>query len=872
MQASQTQAPYLFERFWLGMFLFYIPAFWRLLSPRSSRSERLTLLMATALFSYVPKLFRCPYYFCFSDELTWWRGVQNLLGGSPVLSDNPLGLIQGMFPGLPLLTILLQKASASSTFQVGLALMGILRVLTLISVYSLGEKIFDSSKVGSAAALVYMMNANYFFFSSQFSYESLSVPLLLATLVFLQHLLQRSERHSRIAWTLVILLNIVAIVITHHLATYMLIAILTIMTVLARLLPRFTPLRSSRQLESITLFSILAGVGWLLFTSANVVSHYGDPISRGIQQVASQTIRRLFSGIALPWYEVASGYVSAVLIVLLALRGAIILIGRRKALFAEQVGLLAFGSLYIVTAPLVLTSWGAESGRRSWVYSFISLALLSGIALAWLVQSDYFGNRWISEIVGRIASTFALSLLLLGAVATSTSISYRFPGEYLQNSDARSFTPEIIEAAQWMLQQAGTDNRVLGDRTTERIFGSYGLQEPAMYGGPRPWEVYLPTSWTPDVLYWLEDADARFVVVDKRMAEVSPQMTIRFQGGEPTSAYSDRPIPAASVEKFDELAQLDRIYDSGNLRIYTFNNTDQSLIKPGNRTGISPGQDPVNGVHDTGTGSNPNLSSLSAFFRTMFSIALFLIIFGFVMGKLVFPDWSRIELATRFTLAISISISIMILATFALALMLSDVGKAATIVLFLIGLLLFVRFMLFLEHRLSENPAKSSREKLSLRAEGLAFLARSYLTEGLSAHWKGQSKDRLKVYAICLASILVVVFLMGKMKPRYEPRTDFAFDFSSATPSVQIANHENGDEVYQLIISNDATNVRISQQIHLDRDQTVAIDLRQPSLSLPTRSRLYLDLYIESQAKPYRSLHFLWEELPVGQAMDSNDP
>ena len=88
-EASQASAPFLFERFWLGMFLFYLPTFWRLLSTRTSRPERIALLVATAFFSYLPKLLRCPYYFCYSDELTWWRGIQNILGGGDLLATNP---------------------------------------------------------------------------------------------------------------------------------------------------------------------------------------------------------------------------------------------------------------------------------------------------------------------------------------------------------------------------------------------------------------------------------------------------------------------------------------------------------------------------------------------------------------------------------------------------------------------------------------------------------------------------------------------------------------------------------------------------------------------------------------------------------------
>lgn len=845
LQSSQTQATYLFERFWLGMFLFYIPTFWRILSPRIQRSERLVLLVGLALFSYVPKLFRCPYYFCYSDELTWWRGVQNLLGGSPVLSNNPLGLIQGLFPGLPLLTIVLQKAGGLPTFQVGLVLMGVLRVLTLLSLFLLGEKIFNSSRVGAAAAVVYMMNANFLFFSSQYSYESLSIPLLLVILVFLQDILKVNDRRTGIAWSFVILMSIAAIVITHHLATYMLVAILAIMTVFGSLLPRFTQLKSGGRLGYFTLFSIAAGVGWLLFTSANVVDYFGDPISRGIRQLASQSIRRLFSGITLPWYEITSGYLSAVLIVLLSAFGAFLILRQKKVLFAEQMGLLSFGLMYLGTAPLVLTSWGAESGRRSWIYSFIGLALLSGVALAALVGSGSLSHRRSREIWGRIATTSLLAILLLGGVASSTSISYRFPGEYLQNSDARSYTPEYIDAAQWIFHQAGPDNRVLGDRTTERVFGSYGLQQPAMYGGPRPWEVYLPTSWTSDALHWLEDAEAPFVVVDKRMAELSPQMAIRFQDGEPVIDYSDRPMPAASVEKFDELARLDRIYDSGNIRIYFLNDTGRSIYQLGRSTEYSPLQNPMGTDFVAGSLTSLLLVPLIDFFRSIFLVVIFLIICGSVMGSMLFPGWSKMDMGIRITAAISISISSIILLTFILALVLSSVEKASVIVLILLGLIVITGAIRFLVHAIKNQSGN---------VNFLAYI-RNFST-------KVRLQDSSWVYAFGILSVVLLVFTMGKIKPRYEPHTVMALVFSSATPGVRITNHETGKETYQLVIYGDNTNAWSSQPIELNKDQSIEVSLQQASLPLPSGGVLNLDLFIEGHEIPYRSLHFLADELP----------
>lgn len=842
LQASQMHVNALFERFWLGMFLFFIPAFWRLLSSRLSRSERITLLTAAALFSYLPKLFRCPYYFCYSDELTWWRGVQNLLEGSPVISDNPLGLIMGAFPGLPLLTITLQKISGLSTFQVGLALMGMMRVISTLSIFLIGEKLFHSGKVGAAAALVYMMNANYLFFSSQFSYESLAVPLLLFALLFLLYLLEGVDDKSNNAWSIVVVGIISAIVITHHLATYMLIVILLLMAILPKLFPRFTLLKSPRQLYYITIFTIITGVGWIYFTHTDVVEYLIDPISRGMGQIANLTIRRFFLGISLPWYEIVSGYISAVLIGLLALYGALVLYHKRLITHAAHVGLLAFGSLYILTAPLVLTAWGAESGRRSWVYSFISLALLAGCALTWLISSNFAGNQDRGERLGRIAATIFLTVLLMGGIATSTTISYRFPGEYLQNSDARSFTPEIIDAAQWLLDQAGPDNRILGDRTTERVFGSYGLQQPAMYGGPRPWEVFFPTSWTSAPLSWLEKANAPFVVVDKRMAELPPQMDFRFQRDEPPNNFSDRPLPVQSVNKFDELPSSDRIYDSGNIRIYYLHGEGQNIYTLGQSMAFTSVQNPVDTNFDFEYRFDTILILLSVVIRSFFLIPFFLIGSGYVIGYRLFPNWSSLEIVTRILLAIAMSMSFIIITSTLLALLISNAVLAVIITVSLLVLVLIVEFTSWVASP-DKYPTKNN----------FTFL-RQVLDK---INWRQQSTW---ILLTGLLSILLVIFLMGEIKPRYEPRTDLALDFSSATPYVQVTNHETEQNEYQLIIRNDKKNARLS--LILDKDQSFMLNLSLLFPYLSSQGRINVDLYVGDHTEVYRSLHFLMEELP----------
>jgi hypothetical protein len=71
-----------------------------------------------------------------------------------------------------------------------------------------------------------------------------------------------------------------------------------------------------------------------------------------------------------------------------------------------------------------------------------------------------------------------------------------------------------------------------------------------------------------------------------------------------------------------------------------------------------------------------------------------------------------------------------------------------------------------------------------------------------------------------------------------------------------------GKETYQLVIYGDNTNAWSSQPIELDKNQSIEVSLQQASLSLPSGGMLNLDLYLEGREKPYRSLHFLADELP----------
>lgn len=838
-QASQGSVPYLFARFWLGMLVFFIPLFWRQLSTGIARSERASLLVAAAVFSFLPKLFRCTTYFCYSDELTWWRGVQDVLTGSSLLAENPLGEVQGLFPGMPLLTLVIQKAGGFSTFQAGVLLMGFAHLLVLITIFLLGEKIFHSSKVGALAALLYATNPAFFFFSTQYSYESLGIPLILLILLFVQSILSGPEKRVGRAWIITSCLVVTSLVIVHHLSALMLLAILALMVLGAVFLPRISWFqKSSWHLNLVTVFAFVFTFGWLSLVARDVFRYIGDPFLTGLQQISGYQTRQLFAGNPLPVYEIGAGYLAAVLICLLGLFGAFLIYHTRKNLFAAQIGMLAFGSLYFITAPLILTSWGSEAGRRSWTFSFISLSLLGGFVLQWFLSRKSFGRFQPGWNTLRGVITAALVVLLVGGIASSTTISYRFPGEYLLNSDARSYDAEIIEAAQWLLNQAGADNLVLGDRTTERIFGSYGLQDPAMLGGPRPWEVFLPTSWTEEAVYWLEQAEAPFVVVDKRMAELAPQMDIRFQRGEPTLDYTDRPLPAESIVKFDQLSQLDRLYDSGNIRIYSLNHNSQnipsaSLGEP-QATGRSPG------MLVAETEITNFLVRLLNLLRSILLIGLLLILPGLVIGKFLFPDWSSLDRILQILIGAALSISLIVLLAVILAgYFPSNVVAANLTIILLVFVLVYGLIRIF----------DSLYQAQVTREDFIAYFRQAFGKIRESNEWVPLGMG--------LAGLLLVVFYVGYIQPAAVPRTSFSINISDSPPGFQINNLEGVEKSYRVRISSRTGVEWNSNPIVLDPDQTLHMEIPPSLLIRPVEDVLELELYLQGQATPYRSLHFV---------------
>ena len=133
--ATHSSGHVQFHLFWLGEFLFLVPAIVRLLNRHASRAERLALLLMIGLFDYLPKLLRDPSGPLFHDELVHWHQAQVIFSTGKVFVPNSIIGIIEFFPGLHLLTVDLRHLTGLTTFQTGTILLALLHIVSLVGVF-----------------------------------------------------------------------------------------------------------------------------------------------------------------------------------------------------------------------------------------------------------------------------------------------------------------------------------------------------------------------------------------------------------------------------------------------------------------------------------------------------------------------------------------------------------------------------------------------------------------------------------------------------------------------------------------------------------------------------------------------------------------
>jgi hypothetical protein len=573
-RAAEWQHGSPFPYFWLGLLLFALPAIALAGRRDLGPSVRLGVLVGYAAFTYLPKLLRNPDGPLYHDEFAHWRQSREILLDGRLFEANPIIRVIGDFPGLHATVASIAALTGISIWQAALIVLVIAHVLVVLGVAVLAADLWGDPRVAAVAAVIYSLNSSFLFFDTQFGYESLAVPLLVWTLVTLLRALRSTVTPVRLGWSALTLLLAGATIATHHLTALWLIGAMLLLSVVLTV-------RSWRTAATATAWA-LTGVtaalvaAWLVWVSPRTAGYLDPYFGQALDQAAGMAgrhgsgSRQLFSQSIAPWWERAAAFVAPP-IALAGMAGAAHRLWRHRAGGlvdrSAALGLFILGSFYFPAALLILTPSGAEGARRSWAFSYLGIAIVVAPVVSELL--DRFSRRVVPA--GLLGVT---TVLLVGNVAAGMNPSYRFPGPPVFGSDTRAASPEMLAAAAWLNRTQGRGLRIVADRYSGLIFGSYGEQDPVTGSGAFPtYDLYLAQPGRPisaPLLSQLQSWRFGYLIVDRRMALEVPDIKIYFETNEPIS-HDDRPaFTLAQLTKFDALPWTIKIYDSSAVAIYRF--------------------------------------------------------------------------------------------------------------------------------------------------------------------------------------------------------------------------------------------------------------------------------------------------------------
>lgn len=590
--------------FWLGVLIVFVPIAFRLFSTEAKRRERISLVALLGLACYFVKILHSPIFFTFYDEYSHWRTLQDILRTGHLFQLNPLLPVSGFYPGLESATAALMRIGGLSFYPAGVLILGAARLMLMLALFLFFELLSKSARFAGIATLIYTANPNFMFFDAIFTYESLSLPLALVLLYSLARR-QRLENDDHLGLTIVTVIILLALVVTHHVTSYAVMVFLFIWLVVPRLwiplhafltwyageltsrqlLGSFTsyvrPLirtmlgeRSGEGRQGVGGLVLVGGVAvciWLVYVASLTVGYLAPHFIASIIQLVhlmggEGTPRTLFkagSGEVAPWWERLTGFGSVGLI-LLALPVGLLRLwrDRRRDTLVLVLGMGAL--IYPITLGIRITDGGAELANRANEFLFLAL----GFALT-LGILDFGMQRWSQRTRTLLFSGWA-TILFTGGVIVGFGAWARTPGPYLVVADTRSVEPEGVAAAQWTQEYLGPNNRLFTDRINRMLMGTYGQQRPVTgYTDLTPsWVVFYSANLGQRERDLLQQSKVEYVVVDRRIADHLPVVGAYFERGERTFAERVLPLPASRLEKFDLTPGVTRIFDSGDIQIY----------------------------------------------------------------------------------------------------------------------------------------------------------------------------------------------------------------------------------------------------------------------------------------------------------------
>lgn len=267
--------------YWLGQSLIVLPVAIRLLGRCVlTNGQTVALLTILTVAEYLAWVCYSPNMFTYADELRLWRGTVDVSQTGKLSYVNYLLPISPHYPGLEEVTSALVSVTGLSIFTSGLIVAGVSHLLFVYVLYLLFRGISDSSRVAGIAVLCYASNSHFASFDSMFIYQTLALPFFGLTLLAAWRLPSERTAGPRAGWLTLAALTIVATVVTHHVTSYVLVAMLVLITVAALFTCNW---RTAAWAAVLALLSAVAAACWLVFAAPQTWAYLQPFVGQTLQ-------------------------------------------------------------------------------------------------------------------------------------------------------------------------------------------------------------------------------------------------------------------------------------------------------------------------------------------------------------------------------------------------------------------------------------------------------------------------------------------------------------------------------------------------------------------------------------------------------------
>jgi hypothetical protein len=547
--------------YWLGILVLAVPIFYRLTSEAASARERLTLVCLLGLSLYLVKVFRDAPLFTFSDELVHAFNANQIADHHHLFRDNPILTATPYYPGLEGAASALMKLTGVSAYGAGLILIGAARLVLVASLFGLFQRVSGSARAAGLGVAIYAGNFNFLYWGAQFSYESLALPLLLLAMMALAER-EVAPKQALRTWGAPVVLAMMAIVVTHHLTSYAMAAVLVALS-LAYWYVRRT--WAPPNPWPFAVFGILLAAFWLFVVASSTVGYLSPVLGDAFTAIGntiggSDEPRGLFQGGST---SVAPTPLGARAVAVLAV--ALLLAGlpfglrevRRKYMKQPFALLFALAAVaFFATLALRLAPAAWETANRASEFLFVGLAFVLACACIEALR------RWSGDWRTRPLIAAGIGLVLVGGAISGWPWDSQLARPLRASAAGGTISSPSLSLAQWA--EGLPDGRFAASTADAGLLLDPGGKMVLAGSSPDIEDVLDEEALAGWMVPLLRRSDIRYVAVDRR--EVSSDS---LRGYYFSRRDGDEELRSPSVSsKFNEVPGVARVYTNGPITVF----------------------------------------------------------------------------------------------------------------------------------------------------------------------------------------------------------------------------------------------------------------------------------------------------------------